>query len=117
HFPDVQHGWAVGLDGLLMRTSDGGATWEAVRGNPAVGSLEAMGFLEALKGAGLYSIAVEGDYGLAVGDLGMILVSNDGGATWKQQEDVPEEWRLRWVRGVSLAKGKNGVLVGAHGLT
>jgi photosystem II stability/assembly factor-like uncharacterized protein len=116
HFADLQRGWAVGLDGLLLRTVDGGVTWDVLRGNPAVGSLDAMGFLEALKGAGLYAVDVEGDFGIAAGDLGVILVTRDGGATW-QQEDVPSEWRLRWIRGLSLAKGKNGLLVGSTGLT
>jgi photosystem II stability/assembly factor-like uncharacterized protein len=116
HFADRQRGWAVGLDGVLQRTTDGGLTWEIVRGSPEVGSLEAMGFLEALKNAGLYAVDVEGDVGIAAGDLGVILVSRDGGVTWRE-EDVPEEWRLRWIRGLSLAKGTSGVLVGSGGLT
>jgi photosystem II stability/assembly factor-like uncharacterized protein len=116
YFSDPQNGWAVGLDGVIIRTKDGGASWEVLRGTPTVGSLEAMGFLEALKNAGLYGVRVEGDLGIVVGDVGVILVSHDGGATWKE-EDVPEEMRLRWFRGVSLAKGASGVLVGSGGLT
>jgi len=116
HFSDLEHGWAVGLDGVFLRTVDGGNTWEVLRGNATVGSLEAMGFLEALKNAGLYSVDVKGSLGVAAGDLGMILVSRDGGATWKQEE-VPEEWRLRWLRSLSLGSGTNGVLVGSNGLT
>lgn len=116
HFKDLQNGWTVGLDGLMMRTSDGGATWQVLRGNPSVGSLEAMGFLEALKNAGLYDVEVEGSFGIATGDMGVILVSHDGGQTWKQEE-VPEEWRLRWLRGLSLADAANGVVVGSSGLT
>ena len=27
-FVDTRHGWIVGEDGLLLATSDGGATWE-----------------------------------------------------------------------------------------
>lgn len=27
HFPDVQHGWAVGHDGVILHTKDGGQTW------------------------------------------------------------------------------------------
>lgn len=116
HFKDLQNGWAVGLDGLMMHTADGGATWQVQRGNPSVGSLEAMGFLEALKNAALYDVKVEGSLGVAAGDVGMILLSHDGGLTWKQ-EDVPEEWRLRWLRGLSLANATSGVVVGSSGLT
>jgi photosystem II stability/assembly factor-like uncharacterized protein len=116
HFTDRRRGWAVGLDGVLVRTEDGGESWQVLRGNPEVGSLDAMGFLEALKNAGLYAVRVQGDFGIAAGDLGIILVSRDGGLTWSEQE-VPEEWRLRWIRGLSLGKDANGVLVGSNGLT
>lgn len=116
HFIDRRRGWAVGLDGVMLRSLDGGETWEVLRGNPSIGSLEAMGFLEALKNAGLYGISVQGDVGIAVGDVGMVLVSRDGGATW-EQEKVPEEWGLRWIRGVSMTPESTGLLVGAGGLT
>ncbi len=114
-FVDAQNGWAVGLDGLMLQTTDGGNHWEVRRGDPNIGSLEQMGFLEALKNPSLYAIDIVGNFGVAVGDMGMILVSTDGGRTWNRQE-VPATWRLYWLRSLSLIEGKNGLVVGSSGL-
>lgn len=114
-FIDAQNGWAVGLDGLMIRTRDGGVTWELERGRADIGSLEQMGVLEALKSPSLYGIAIAGPVGIAVGDMGTILLSRDHGETWEQQA-VPREWKLHWIRGVTLVPGANGVMVGSEGL-
>ena len=52
----AQDGWAVGIDGLVMRTKDGGSTWQPQRGTLEAQSLEQLGFLEAMKNPGLYDI-------------------------------------------------------------
>jgi len=112
---DAQRGWAVGLDGLMLQTTDGGTHWEPQRGDPHIGSLEQMGFLEALKNPSLYAIDIAGNFGVVVGDMGMILVSTDGGRTWNRQQ-VPPTWRLYWLRSLSLVEGSNGLVVGSSGL-
>ncbi|GIW40218.1 MAG: hypothetical protein KatS3mg076_0795 [Candidatus Binatia bacterium] len=117
-FADENRGWAVGLDNVLLRTEDGGGSWLLERGRATSGSLERMGFLEALTNPSLYAVEVVGDLGIVVGDMGTILVSRDGGRTW-EREDVPDEWALRWIRALSLVPGSpaGGALVGSGGLT
>lgn len=114
-FIDTQHGWAVGLDGLVLNTTNGGQTWHVQRGNAEVGALEQVGFAEALGNPSLYDIAVVGNYGYAVGDIGAVFSSEDGGKTW-QPRQMPAAWRLRWIRSVSLVSGTHGAFVGANGL-
>lgn len=114
-FTDLQHGWTVGLDGIILRTVDGGQSWQVQQGSTEVGALEQVGFQEALGNPSLYDIVVVGKYGYAVGDIGTVLASEDGGATWKRK-DMPVEWSLRWIRAVSLVSGTHGALVGASGL-
>lgn len=115
YFADLHQGWAVGLDGILLHTADGGQSWQVQQGSTAVGALEQVGFQEALGNPSLYDVMVVGKYGYAVGDIGTVLTSEDGGATW-QRKDMPVEWRLRWIRAVSLVSGTHGALVGANGL-
>ena len=108
--------WAVGIDGLVARTKDGGATWEIQQGQSEMANFEAIGFMELLKNPGLYDIKIRGGKGYIVGDVGNVLVSEDGGETWTKSL-LPSEWRLSWVRGVSVLPSGEGMLVGAAGLT
>ncbi len=68
---DGQHGWAVGHDEIILRTRDGGASWERVHAAPEHEKpLLDVWFKDAQRG-------------LAVGAYGMILETNDGGTTWE----------------------------------
>ena len=108
--------WAVGIDGLVVRTRDGGETWEIQHGEAEMASFENIGFLELLRNPGLYEIKIAGDTGYIVGDTGNVLVTLDGGETWKT-ELLPSEWRLSWIRGLSVLPSGWGMIVGAEGLT
>jgi len=115
YFADEQRGWAVGLDGLILHTENGGRTWEVQHGSAELGGLDQVGFVQAYENPSLYAVEVVGDVGFAVGDLGAVFNSTDGGESWVRQS-VPAEWGLRWFRDISLAPGTHGVIVGAEGL-
>src|SRR5262249_52452174 len=57
----------------------------------------------------------DGDRGVVVGDMGMILTSSDGGRTWTRRE-LPDRDRLVWMRDVSLAPRGGGFAVGGNGV-
>ena len=115
-FTTPQDGWAVGIDGLILRTRDGARTWAAQRGKLEVESLEALGFMEAMRNPGLYDVRFSDSYGYIVGDTGMVLVSSDRGETWEERK-LPAEMSLLWLRGVATASGGHALFVGANGLT
>jgi len=67
-FFDANTGVAVGSYGTILRTTDGGVTWE-VRSSGMT--------------TNLYAVATtDGGIGVAVGESGIILQTTDGGATW-----------------------------------
>jgi len=114
-FATTEKGWAVGIDGLILRTRDAGQTWEVQHGALAIESLEELGFLETLKNPGLYDVRMAGQQGVVVGDTGNLMTTADGGETWTARE-LPEKQRLVWLRGVSLLPdGSAGFAVGAGG--
>ena len=115
-FSTPRQGWVVGIDGLVLRTRNGGGTWEVQRGSVEAGSIEELGFLEALKNPGLYGVQVAGRYGVVTGDTGMVLTSTDGGETWVRHE-LPGKQQLVWLRAVSLGDGPEGFVVGGNGFT
>ena len=79
YFLDETRGWAVGHDEIILRTIDGGKTWERTRFEPeAKQPLLDVWFADA-------------DRGLAVGAYGVIYESRDGGATWERVPFEPEE--------------------------
>ncbi len=71
HFLDAQRGFAVGAFGLLLRTKDGGATWESWEKH-----------LPNPDGNHLYGVRSAGDHVYVVGERGSIYASRDGGETF-----------------------------------
>ncbi|MBM4159468.1 MAG: T9SS type A sorting domain-containing protein [Ignavibacteria bacterium] len=67
-FANVSLGMAVGGDGLILKTTDGGSSWTPLTSNT----------YEYLRGIALASPSVA----LAVGNSGTILRTTDGGTTW-----------------------------------
>ncbi|HSN71727.1 MAG TPA: YCF48-related protein [Steroidobacteraceae bacterium] len=73
-FDDRQHGWAVGHDEVILKSVDGGLTWERVHAAPEnLWPLLDIWFEDARNG-------------MAVGAYSRFLVTDDAGETWT---DVP----------------------------
>jgi photosystem II stability/assembly factor-like uncharacterized protein len=66
---DYVHGWVSGAGGLIIRSSDGGASW-VVSETGTQSALYATAFADV-------------SLGIAAGDSGTIVRSQDGGTTWK----------------------------------
>jgi photosystem II stability/assembly factor-like uncharacterized protein len=78
---DADKGYAVGSDGVILRTSDGGTTWErlfACTSGAACSATSADRITTALNAVSF----VDANNGLAVGDSGLILRTTDAGGTW-----------------------------------
>jgi photosystem II stability/assembly factor-like uncharacterized protein len=78
---DEHIGWAVGAsgdDGLVLKTTDGGASWEATRVHYSPLYFKQVFFLDALRGFALGSIKTGDKYYSA------LWRTQDGGATWNE---------------------------------
>jgi photosystem II stability/assembly factor-like uncharacterized protein len=114
-FSDAQHGWVVGIDALILHTADGGQTWQVQNGTTEMRGLEQVGFGQAYDNPSLYAIAVIGTMGVAVGEIGAIYLSSDGGQTWQRQDSADQPSGAKWFRSVSIVPGTHGAIVGAQG--
>ena len=71
---DSHNGWAVGQTGTILRTTDGGKTWE-LQPN-----------LKVEEGSHLFGVqALDAKTAWAVGEWGTRIHTDDGGATWKDE--------------------------------
>jgi photosystem II stability/assembly factor-like uncharacterized protein len=144
-FATPQRATLVGEFGIMLGTTDGGATWTAQKSNVettlfgvsfadenngwAVG-LEQVMLHTADGGAtwekqpvpgrsgfvlALYDVVVRGKIGWAIGDSGYLLNSTDGGASW-QKVDVPIQLAANWFRGIDFSAAGNGFVVGSEGI-
>lgn len=68
---DTNNGWAVGLNGTIVRTSDAGVTWL----NQYTGTSSALNSLKA----------VDTNTAWVVGDNGVVLKTTNAGSTWAPQ--------------------------------
>lgn len=68
--PDSERGWAVGHNGVILTTADGGRTWERQRKDGATEDA----FLDVL--------ALDAQHVIAVGAYGLFAETHDGGVTW-----------------------------------
>jgi photosystem II stability/assembly factor-like uncharacterized protein len=100
-FKDLSHGWASGMDSIVITTDDGGMTWNKVQ-NPA----------EHLK-VTLYKIAAQGNSLWSVGQKGTYLHSSDSGTTW---ELLPDKMNTKfWLRDMDFSDDLHGWAVGSRG--
>ena len=68
HFVDARHGVAVGTNGIILLTTDGGVRWQRRASNTD---------------ADLYGVLlVDGSRAVAVGTSSTLIVSDDGGEKW-----------------------------------
>ena len=109
-FPDRDHGFAVSGGDRLLATSDGGATW-TLQATPRPSALPvAWPENAAPTGWNFTDVSFANpSVGYAVGHLGVILATSDGGTTWRYQGDP----RFGVLRGVSFADAVHGQTVGA----
>src|SRR5687768_15077537 len=138
--PDKKHGWAIGSDGAILRTKNGGFEWEP-QTSPALTTLNglyvkdkdravvvgARGLILLTTNGGdkwlakpsgskdhLYGVTFapeENSHGWAVGSYGRVLATTDGGLTWRTQ-NTPLRSHLFCV---SFADKDRGVAVGDRG--
>lgn len=107
HFPTPLQGWAVGHDGVILHTVDGGKHWQRQRdGRPDNADVP------------LLDVWFENERdGWAVGAFGTLLETHDAGAHWESVQaasDNPKKMHLYAVRGIAGAlwiAGEQGTLL------
>ena len=102
-FGDARHGWAVGHDGVILATSDGGLTWTHQDSGQ---DLETI-YLDVY-----FSDA---QHGLVVGAYGKCLLTLDGGKTWQPAAPITDEVHLNQIAPLRansvLLAGESGTLL------
>src|SRR4051794_13841927 len=97
-FADTNNGFAVGARGTILKTTDGGNTWEILAG----------GTEDDLYGASF----VDSTTGTVVGNFGAILRTTDAGSHWTIQRDGMSDVLF----GIFFTDANNGTAVGSDGL-
>ena len=97
NFADNNNGWAVGTGGTIIRTTDGGQTWNFQLSN-TTNELDDAYFTDASTGT-------------IVGDLGTILRTTDGGQNWIAQASGTTSW----LQDVYFTDNNTGTAVGYNG--
>lgn len=104
-FLDADFGWAVGERGTILKTTNGGRTWEVI---PYTGieRLEAVHFINSRTGWISGGVTNPGSHR----SIGCLIVTEDGGETWKRltPSGIPVLTRIRFFNdkigwGVGLA--------------
>lgn len=101
HFPTSQIGYAVGHSGSIIKTTNGGATWDFLRNGDQLGTsnkpFRAVFFINE-------------NYGYVVGEKGVFWKTENGGEDWKTVEDFPEvDLHDVFIKNdIGFAVGKNG---------
>lgn len=100
---DRRTGWTVGHEGVVLATTDAGASWR--RQFPEGG--DADSFLDVL--------ALDAKRILAVGAYGLFAASSDGGATWQRRKVRDDDYHFnritRGPAGTLYLAGERGTLL------
>jgi photosystem II stability/assembly factor-like uncharacterized protein len=113
-FLDQHRGWAVGGNGAMLETIDGGATWK-VRRRPSEDTLRDLYFADEQTG---WLVCERSIYLLKTNDEPRTYLMNttDGGSTWKRVNVIGKEADARLMRalftrdGHAWAFGEGGTL-------
>jgi photosystem II stability/assembly factor-like uncharacterized protein len=95
----------------LYRTSNGGKNWEALAFHPPEeGRISSLFFIDEFQGW-LTVVKTIDKEGHGFGNSSQILVSSDGGYTWKEQVSLTDGVA---IKSVSFADGNHGLATGAR---
>ena len=113
YFLDQSRGWAAGGNGVLVKTTDGGATWQAVR-RPTEDALQDIAFVDAQNG---WVVCDRSIYLLKTKDeqRTYLMRTMDGGATWNRVDLKGLEADARLVRAL-FSNRERGWAFGEGGL-
>jgi photosystem II stability/assembly factor-like uncharacterized protein len=89
---DLTRGWAVGHDAIILRTRDGGLSWEIVYAAPE----EERPLLDVW--------FENAEHGVAVGAYGYFLETRDGGDTWQPREISDNDYHLNHIAAASSGR-------------
>lgn len=86
-FTSAQNGWAVGHDAVILRTTDGGASWEK------------QFFAPELERPFLDILFTDQQNGIAIGAYGLMMTTSDGGETWEDSAASirEDEWHFNAI--------------------
>lgn len=141
HFPTPQQGWAVGNDGVILHSSDGGASWTKQLDGRQIGKrvldhYQALASAEPANEQWAQYVAegqrlvdegadkplldvwfADEQRGYAVGVFNLILATQDGGQTWlplQDRTDNPQSLHLNSISEVGgelYIAGEQGLLL------
>ncbi len=97
-FTDAQNGLLCGIEGAILKTTDGGNTWIDIN------SKSELTF---------YSLSQQGTKACIVGDKGAYIISNDSGTAWEPQDDVIAS--KFWFHDICFTTPEKGWVVGQAG--
>jgi len=111
-FINETHGWAMTLYSLY-RTTDGGKTWERLSQEPEKDArFTAFTFVDELHGwLAIVKMDSAKSYGLGISSV--IMITEDGGRSWKLQASFQDEIQINDVR---FLNENEGLAVGDKGL-
>ncbi|MCG8324913.1 MAG: YCF48-related protein [Thiotrichales bacterium] len=91
---DERHAWAVGHDAVILRTTDGGRSWQRVYHDPE-------------QERPLLDVWFSDEHnGVAIGAYGYFLQTTDGGRSWRDRTIAEEDFHLN-----QIAAGVAGQLI------
>jgi photosystem II stability/assembly factor-like uncharacterized protein len=98
---DPQTAWAVGIEGYVIKTVDGGKSWQDVSTKSGRSAF--------------FSVLAQKSGAILVGGDGVVLHSSDNGKTWKSPTFAPPV-TYSWIYGVGSRGNAGFVAVGANGV-
>jgi photosystem II stability/assembly factor-like uncharacterized protein len=105
-FVDARHGWAVGHDGVVLASEDGGEHWRLQRRD--------AGLQPPLLGVWFEDLV----HGFAVGQFGRVIETRDGGSSWTDIAPVSHDSEYAEQHYNAVTGNVDGlvVIVGERGL-